>query len=147
MNMLPENETYATDLLRWKTATKKSRSVSAREKLYVDAALAARKLCSQLGVAPERLKPVLFVTSRAFSHYTRMAQTLKDQPESFYRLALLRVAADAITRKCGDPELAQVWWKSPNLGAPFSGHTPFAYVAQPEPTALFTANRAILGMP
>lgn len=147
MNMLAGNEMYAADLLRWKTATKKSRSVSAQEKLYVDAAMGARALCSQLGVAPERLKPVLLVTSRSFSHYTRMAQTLKEQPESFYRLALLRTAADAITRKCGDPALAQVWWKSPNLGEPFSGRAPFAYVAQSEPTALFTANRAILGMP
>lgn len=115
-------------------------------KVCKQAAQGINQLCASLGTPPDQMRRILLLPEQTDFRIAALATTLKAKPESLYRFAILREAAQSIARKCGDDGAARIWWHTTNGGAPFSGQPPMRHLLQGGASTLFAVNQAIMGM-
>lgn len=120
--------------------------LESRPELYKFIAQQVNLLCADLGTPSEKMKPILLLPQETDFKIKPLMEAIKAQPESLFRFALLRDAADAITRKCGNTETARVWWHTTNSGEPFTGQTPMRFIEEGKKSALLQANYTIMAM-
>lgn len=101
-------------------------------------------LPARLGTDGEVIKRILKIGDDTVFNQRGVEHSLVANPERMFRFGLLRLAADAVTRKCGDDATARIWWNSANKGEPFAGQVPMRYLAEAtRPEALLTVSYAL----
>lgn len=140
-------ELYRTEAERV-TAQHRSKPQVHQNTQAIVAAQDVLKLPTRLGVEGEVVKHILNIGADTVFNQRGVEHSLAASPERMFRFGLLRLAADAVTRKCGDDATARIWWNSANKGEPFAGQVPMRYLAEAtKPEALMAVSYALQAHP